>query len=254
MMERPYFWDLARASIVLRCVGHEGPVRALAFSSDDRTLVSGGDDTTALVWDIGNATDRTIALSPKELESLWIALGSDNAAEAFRAIFTLAAGAKEAVPFLQQRTRPVAPVDRDRMNQLIADLDSNRFAVRQKASEALEAYGELARPTLERNLQTSPSGEARRRMEHLLEKSEPHASAERLRGLRTIEILEYANTAEAAHLLQTLAQGAQPAALTREAKASLERLAKRCRRLQRCGVGHELFERSTRLPVAVCDQ
>ncbi|EKM58810.1 uncharacterized protein PHACADRAFT_85938 [Phanerochaete carnosa HHB-10118-sp] len=32
--------------------GHTGPVRSIAFSPDDRSLVSGSDDATAIVWDI----------------------------------------------------------------------------------------------------------------------------------------------------------------------------------------------------------
>ena len=52
----------------------------------------------------------------------------------------------------------------------------------------------------------------------------------RLRALRAVEVLEYIGTTEAKKLLMALAQGAAEARLTREAKASLKRLAKHARK------------------------
>jgi hypothetical protein len=52
------------------------------------------------------------------------------------------------------------------------------------------------------------------------------ASPVRLRSLRALEVLERAGTAEARQLIQRIAAGAAEARLTREAKASLERLAR----------------------------
>jgi len=53
------------------------------------------------------------------------------------------------------------------------------------------------------------------------------ASAETLRQGRAIEVLEHIATPEARQLLQTIAEGAAGAGLTREAKAALERLGHR---------------------------
>jgi WD40 repeat protein len=61
-------WDLATGEETARLVGHQGqfPLRllprggrvcSLAFSADGARLVSGGEDTTAVVWDLGK-TDR----------------------------------------------------------------------------------------------------------------------------------------------------------------------------------------------------
>lgn len=52
---------------------------------------------------------------------------------------------------------------------------------------------------------------------------------EQLRALRSLEVLEHIGTPEAKQLLERLAGGAEGARLTREAKASLKRFAKRSR-------------------------
>ena len=67
-----------------------------------------------------------------------------------------------------------------------------------------------------------------RRIEELLKKIEDGAvSGERLREVRALEVLEGLGTPEARKLLEELAKGAADAALTQEAKASLERLNRR---------------------------
>jgi hypothetical protein len=79
---------------------------------------------------------------------------------------------------------------------------------------------------LRKKLAEKPSLEMRQRIQQVLSKLEPSASAERLRALRAIQVLEYAGTAEAKEHLRTLAKGIPDARLTCEAKAALDRLAK----------------------------
>jgi hypothetical protein len=62
---------------------------------------------------------------------------------------------------------------------------------------------------------------------HLLE--ETVFTPERARALRALEVLERVGDVEAKNAMQKLAEGAGDAELTREAKAALERLAKRPR-------------------------
>jgi hypothetical protein len=74
-----------------------------------------------------------------------------------------------------------------------------------------------------------PSLEMRRRLKELLDPLESGTlSSEQLSALRALEVLEHIGKPEAQKVLKTLADGASAARLTREAKASWERLAGRC--------------------------
>jgi WD40 repeat protein len=45
-------WEVATGREVGRFSGHGGMIRSLAFAPDGKTLISGSDDTTVLVWDV----------------------------------------------------------------------------------------------------------------------------------------------------------------------------------------------------------
>jgi hypothetical protein len=211
--------------------GHGGPVKTLTFSADGNALVSGSEDTTALVWDLaGKCGTPREAVKPDDGESYWGDLAADDPARAYRAMRRLGASPAEAVAVVRRRLQPTHAVDEKRVAGLLADLDSNEFAVRESAQKELEKFGEVAAPACRKTLRGDPSAEVRRRLDALLEKEAREArepSPDRLRALRAVEILERIGTPEAQQALRLLAAGAPGARLTREAKASLERLARR---------------------------
>jgi ElaB/YqjD/DUF883 family membrane-anchored ribosome-binding protein len=129
------------------------------------------------------------------------------------------------VALLEQKLRPIQVGDDARIDQLIEDLDSFQFAVREKAAAELKELGDSAEPVLRQALADNPSLEVRRRIEQLLGKLD--VSPERLQKLRALEVLEHIATPEAREVLLALAQGAPKSRLTQEAKASLEQLNKR---------------------------
>jgi RNA polymerase sigma factor (sigma-70 family) len=226
-----HLWDAATGREVRSFAGHQAGVSALAFAPDRMTLASGSFDTTVLLWGVPPPPDgrepRVASLRREDWEGAWRALADGDAAGAYRAIVSLGA-TPSCVPFLRERLRPVVPPETGRIDRLLADLDSDRFAARARASRELEALGELARPALRKALAGEPSLEARRRMGGLLEQlGRPVVDPEMLRGLRAVEVLEHLATQEARHLLQVLGKGAGEARVTREARASLERLARR---------------------------
>ncbi|HEV3260923.1 MAG TPA: PQQ-binding-like beta-propeller repeat protein [Gemmataceae bacterium] len=222
-----HVWEVATGGERYRLRGHRGSVWCLAFGPDGRVLVSSGADLSALLWDLRGGR-RAAALPPAGLARLWADLADGDAARAYRAMRTLVAVPRQAVALLGQSLRPVAVLDAQgqrRIDRWIAELDSRRFAVREKAAKELEKLGETAAPALRQKLADQPSPEVRRRVGALLEKlGQASLPRDRLRLLRAVEVLEEIGTPAARQLLETLARGAREARLTQEARASVERL------------------------------
>jgi hypothetical protein len=211
--------------------GHDSNVRSLAFAPDGTKLASGLLNSSVLVWDAAllarlpapAANDR----SAEELDRCWADLASEDAARADESIGELAASPGQAVVLLKARLQPAQAAAAERVRRLIADLDSEEFAVRETASRELGQLGDQAGPALRRALAANPSVELRRRLEPLLESLHTLRSPEAMRQVRAVQVLEFVSTPEARQVLEVLAKGAPGARLTNEATASLERLAKR---------------------------
>jgi len=214
-----------------RFAGHQGTLLCLAFSQDGKLLASGGWDTSILLWDVtGLRRDGGLPLRhllPDELEALWRDLRSDDAARAYDALWKMVASPDEAIAFLRTRVRARTPVNATQVAQRIAELDSDPFATRDKASEELKTLAESAEPAARKALQSKPSGETARRLEQFLESLNPAQNPDMLRDLRAIEVLEHIGTSRARDSLATFSNGVSNARLTQEAKAALARLAKR---------------------------
>ncbi len=188
--------------------------------------------TSVKLWDVSDllkkAQPKPSRLSSTELDALWTDLADEDAAKAYRAIQTLIQAGEQARRFLSDHLKPARSADPKHLARLIADLDSKEFAVREKAGAELRKFEEFAEPALRRTLQGQPSLELRRRVESLLQRLEgPVTSAETLRGLRAVEVLEHLGSSEARQALERLAEGAPEARLTQAAKDALDRLAKR---------------------------
>jgi WD40 repeat protein len=218
-------WGVAAKKEAARLTGHRGYAPALAFSPDGKTLASGGRDTTCLIWDVAGlkktAKPGAVAV---DTGAGWTNLASRDAARAYDALCALAVNPAQTVRFLKHHLPPAASTDADKIAKLIADLDSDQFAVRKQASEDLERISDSAGPLLRKALESDPSPEARKRLEELLAKAEGKApSGEQLRSVRAVEVLETIATPEAIQLLKSLSTGAPNARLTREAKSALDR-------------------------------
>ncbi|HYT89460.1 MAG TPA: WD40 repeat domain-containing protein, partial [Gemmataceae bacterium] len=218
-------WDLARGRELRRFNGFDAEVTDLAFSPDGRRLLSGLADSTLLVWDVGPRDAAAVKLGPEGVAQAWADLASPDARRAFRARGALARSPAEAVALLKDRLRRAQPADAQHLHQLLADLGSERFTVRDKAQAALEKLGELAEGALRQALTTNPTLEVRRRLEGLLARlRRPVTQPEAMRSVRAVAVLEDIATPATRELLAELAAGATDARLTREALAALRRL------------------------------
>jgi WD40 repeat protein len=222
-------WEAAAAQERYRLTGARGGLWAVAFAPDQRALAAGGDDGTILVWDLvlpGGGPGAT-ALSAADLAARWEDLSGD-ARRAFAAIGALAGSPRQAVSFLAGHLRAVPRPDGPEMSRLLAQLDHDRFRVREAAMAELTRMGYEAEPALREALAGKVTLEARRRIERVLSRLGPRRPlAAELREVRAVETLERIDLPEARRVLEALARGARQALLTREARGALARLAKR---------------------------
>jgi hypothetical protein len=220
-------FETATATEVRRLAGHTGRVWALAFSPDGRSLVTGSFDATALVWDLtGTALAKkpAVPLTDDALEQLWRDLGHADGAEGYKAVWTLTRSAKQAIPFVEKRLRAGAEGDTKAVARLIAELDSDTFEVRERASQALAKRGKSVEADLKAALEKGPSAEVRSRIEKLLGNLGAANVDIRLRGLRLLTVLEYAAVPEAQALLKHLAEKGPSEEMRQGAAAALKRL------------------------------
>jgi WD40 repeat protein/beta-lactamase regulating signal transducer with metallopeptidase domain len=223
-------WDTSTGKEIGRFKGHTGRIETVSFAPNGKAVASGSGDTTVLLWDAPSvlkdlAPVRTIELPATEIETLWTDLAGADAMKARQAAQKLAAAPKQVVPFLGQHLKPVARVDAQKLAGWIADLESEKFAVRQEAIDNLLKTGEQAIPPLQKVLASAPPLETRKRVEELLDRlTGGTLTTEQLRLVRALEALEQIASPEAHQLLQTLADGAPGTLPTREAQAALSRM------------------------------
>jgi hypothetical protein len=225
-------WDALTGEQLAFLYSQGGLIVSLAFSPDCEALATGCVDTTVLLWVVsprgGVPGRQATPLSRKNLTEIWDDLAGEDAKRAYRAVARLANAAGAVEPFLEERLKDSNTVGAAQIKRLVDDLDSVKFADREKASDALSRLGRRVEPAQRKALGEHPSPEQARRLEKLLEKL-PKAGTDLgvLRSQRAVEAMEHRATAQARQLLKSLAAADAEDVLSREARASLERLARR---------------------------
>jgi WD40 repeat protein len=218
-------WEVASGKLIRTFAGHKSWVWCLALSPDDRTLASVGHDSRVLLWDVRPDPVRK-ELSGERLAKLWADLAG-NAGRAYTAVWALASRPKESVPWLRECLakggKPaVVGATEEQIARWIKELDSDTFATRERATEALRRAGHRAEDAL-REAAKSKSLEVRRRCKGLLARLRPgERPSEELRAVRAVQALEYAGTDEARAVLEQLV-GAR-GLLAEEAARAVKRL------------------------------
>jgi hypothetical protein len=219
-------WELSsRMEVVLL---KEDTTACLVWSPDGRTLATGGYGGKIQLWDPlrEGARARPLDLAREGVEKVWDRLADADLAEAYRAADALIAAPDKAVPLLAKQLKPVALPDARRVAKLIADLDSDTFAVREAAGSELEKLGAAVEAELRKAAENKDaSAEVSKKVEQLL--GTLAADTGDPREARAVFVLERIGSAEARKLLEELGKGASSARLTRLAKEAMERLARR---------------------------
>jgi WD40 repeat protein len=221
-------WDIVTAKPLGELPGHVGPVTALQFSADGKTLFSAGKDTTVLIWDVNGLQPPRMPLGT--LEQGWADLAREDPAIAYRAVWAMVGSPARAVEFLATRLKPAARPDGSRVQRWLTDVGSDQLDTRQAALGELERLGCQIEGQVEQALKSATRLETRCRLEHLLGRIRVVPAPVELQRVRAVHVLELIGSSEARRLLRTLADGAAGARLTWEAEAALARLEKRAAR------------------------
>jgi RNA polymerase sigma factor (sigma-70 family) len=227
-------WDLSTRKVAVR---HKAPGRfsgsyggafasSLVVTPDGTRAVTGQNDTTALVWDLGIPPRRALELTEADLAAAWTDLGAGDAEKGYAAVWTLADAGAVVVPFLAARLEPVAAPAEERVRKLIGQLGAEKGADRDAADRELRTFGDAIAPALRAAAKGATPGEQLRRLDALIAAADDPilGAGDRLRAVRAVAVLESVATKEARASLGRLAKGAPDARLTREAGNARKRL------------------------------
>jgi RNA polymerase sigma factor (sigma-70 family) len=213
-------WEVATWTKRNEFKDHRNQPTTVTFAPNGQ-LLSGSQDTTVLAWDM---RPPRVAGSVT-LESAWNDLAKRDDAESFQSEGRFLGTPADAVKLFAARIKPVEALDPKRVERLLADLGSNKFAVREAASKALAGLDEQATPYLEETLKSTGSAEVRARVTRILKQRRGAGiTADQIRQIRAVMVLERIRDGEAKDLLKRWAGGPVGARLTTEAAAALKRL------------------------------
>jgi WD40 repeat protein len=202
---------------------------AFAFSPNGKWLLGSGDQGTVVV-DVQRFVKprpEAAGMADGELARRWTLLDG-HAAKAYPALCDLAMAGDRAVELLGRHLRAVRQVKDEEAKPLLEQLDAEDFRQRNQAQARLAALGPGARSALQRALKTTQSAEVKHRVRQLLARLEGGPlTAEELRSVRGVEILERIGTKKAVAILEKLAAGEPTPPLTVHATDSLARLKQR---------------------------
>jgi WD40 repeat protein len=217
-------WDVGLRS---KLADRPAPARieTMVFSPNGRTLATGHADGTILLWPVP-APVPDGRWSESEASSTWDALADDLPANVYPALWQLTDYPAEAVQFLRRKAALHAAAGPDEFANLVAGLDSGRFADREAATKKLRELGRAAEGPLRQALKRAPSAEQVARIEALLAGLEPAARprGDDLRAIRAVAVLEAIGTPEARQVLAEWADRGSPPRLADEAERALARL------------------------------
>ena len=221
-------WDVATGNPVLNLDRHDGAITGLSFSADGKTLLSTATDGTALVWDLTAKSELKGTAAVAGSDEAWKLIASPDPVQAQRGLEFLHRNPDEALKLVAAKIVMPVPTPPERIAKLILELGSEDFPMREAAAKYLEALGSEASPSLRVAVAKSTSPEVRKAASKVLAKLDgPPTTADDLRALRAVEVVEGIDTPAARDLLKKWSAGPPAVRLTIEAQDALERLNRR---------------------------
>jgi hypothetical protein len=220
-------WDL-QSQRTWRTTPPANSMVPAALSFDGRTLALAAEPASILLYDVPLPAPRKAPPArAEEIVRLWAALAAMDARTAWQARQRLIASGSLTVAFLQKH---LAPAPQTVSARLLANLGSDDYEARngamRKLAESLKRGDHNVEQALRELMQRKPALETYLRAERLVR---THAArplkytAEQLRQVRAVAVLEMIGSKEAVALLRRVA-GGSPAVLTQEARDALDRL------------------------------
>jgi hypothetical protein len=217
-------WEIASGRERKRLIGHEGAVYSVDFSPDGQRFAAMSSDAPIFIWNVcTEASQHLPGAKPADAQwaKLWEQLADPNATTAFQAICDLCALPEASVSFLEEQWKQTRRPGAAEVQQWLTDLDSPQFRVREQANLHLDRDATGHEELLQRAREQTSSPEVRQRLEKILGQVAP----ERLHRTRMVEVLEKIGTPAAREFLRRLAADSHDPLLSRDAAASLARLA-----------------------------
>jgi hypothetical protein len=165
-------------------VPHRGAAARFDFSA--RGLSDEKPPTERGAWGLDNVivlaleARPVVKLSEEQMQSAWDSLGDADPVRIDGAVRSLVDAGDQAVAFLKGKTP--GKLTKERVEELLRQLDSDDFATREAASGHLAEAGASVRARLEAALKADPSPEARQRLLRALEDTGPGGRAARRHG------------------------------------------------------------------------
>ena len=160
-------WEVASRQLIAELRGHQAAVFCVAFSSDGRSLVSAGGDTTVLVWDLLAAAPgtgrRPEQFGPADLDRLWSDLAGD-APGAYRALGSFVRMGQRGILYIEEHL-PLTPSDIKDPERFGRAIQALERIGSEEASHVLETIGKQGDvPVLARDARAALARLAARRL------------------------------------------------------------------------------------------
>jgi RNA polymerase sigma factor (sigma-70 family) len=205
----------ARAVAVLEAVGNDDARRLLEATAKGQT--------DALPTRAAQAALERLNGKPPTWEARWEALGGQDEAAALRAAIAAVAAPKEALPFFKERLTKGLPAkgpapDAKQIAKLIADLESDQAAVRDKAIQGLMEMDSRAVPLIRKEVEgLQLNGITLKVLDKIMatiQSKRSPAPTVGPEGDRLIVVLAHLDTAESRELLEVVRNARGQAAQT----------------------------------------